>query len=341
MKRLLLSSLFLLGAWGCDQRDAGGNGTSTDNVVTARELSVDSIALSLPRGDSGPYPLLLALDRRNIDFSKSWADGSDLRVQRSDLSPLPFQIREWDSTSGRASVWVRLDHLVRGAGQVIRLRLGKDSVQNRSNAAATWAGVSDSVRLKVASVLVDNFESGTTLSLLPCACDTWYARTSLTVNPLSIARLLSPAPGASFATAIQTTGTTHGKALHLSYANAYLQNQDWVLAGVRLGTKFQRMAGLDSITFWTRGNGNMHLSLENGFDTTWFSKAWTAIRIDTGWTWHVVKPSQFDPPSVSGKTNGWNAVRDSVTLLSIFAHDGSDLWIDDIRLHGISPSEIR
>ena len=340
---LLLSGLLvLLGTWGCDDHVAGGNGTSTDNVVTARTIRVDSLALTLPDGDSGPYPLLVPLDWKVVDFSRSWPDGSDLRMQRSDLSPLPFQIREWDSASGHASVWVRLDHFRRGSGQIVRMLLGKDSVIDRSNSSATWAGVSAAVRLKVASVLVDNFEAGTALSLLPCPCDTWYARTSLTINPASTnVRLLVPAPGAAFATAIQATGTTHGKALHLSYANALWVNQDWVLAGVRIGSGFQRMAGLDSITFWTRGNGNMHLSLENGSDTTWFSKAWLSLKIDTGWTKHVVTPSQFDPASVVAKTKGWMAVRDSVDILSIFAHDGTDLWIDDIRFYGLSPSEIR
>lgn len=337
---LLSASLLLLGAWGCDDRIAGGNGTSTDNVVTARILSVDSLADSLLDGDSGPYPLLVRFDRRNLDFSKSWTSGTDFRVQRQDSTPLPFQIREWDSASGHASVWVRLDRFRRGTGQVIRIRQGKDSTASRSNGAATWAGVSDSIRLKLASILVDDFERGTALSLLPCPCDTWYARTSVTIIPTSPARLVLPAPGAAFATALQATGTAHGKALHLSYTNAVMANQDWVLAGVRIGAGFQRLAGLDSITFWTRGNGNMHVSLENGSDTTWFSKAWVALKVDTGWTRHVVTPSQFDPPSVTGKTRGWMAVRDSIDILSIFAHDGSDLWIDNIRFYGLSPSEI-
>jgi hypothetical protein len=35
------------------------------------------------------------------------------------------------------------------------------------------------------------------------------------------------------------------------------------------------------------------------------------------------------------------AVRDSIDILSIFAHDGTDLWIDDIRFYGLSPSEIK
>jgi len=331
----LLAFVAVLGFLACEDRVADGNGTSTDNVVTARGLRVDSLAKDLLDGDSGAYPLLVNLDRRNIDFAKSWSNGADLRIQRPDSSPLPYQIREWDSVSGHASFWVRLDRFRRGSGQSILMRLGKDSVQSRSNAYATWAGVSEAVRLKVASVLVDDFEKATQTSLLPCGCDTWYARSSTN------AKQYSPAPGAPFATAIQATGSVHGKALHLSYSNAYWSNQDWVLAGVRLGTAFQRLAGLDSITFWTRGNGNMRLSLENGFDTTWFSKAWLGLKVDTGWTRHVVKPSQFDPASVTGKTNGWMAVRDSITLLTVFGYDGSDLWIDDIRLHGLSPADIR
>ncbi|HXP91703.1 MAG TPA: DUF2341 domain-containing protein [Fibrobacteria bacterium] len=323
----LLASLLLVA---CDGRVSGGNGTSTDNVVTARMVSVDSIAWDLPGGDSGPYPLLVSLDSANIDFSNSFSDGSDLRVQRLDSTALPFQIREWSAATRHASLWVRLDSFHRGSAQRILLRTGKDSTINRSDPVATWAGVSDSDRLVVASVLLADFENGSSLVPLPCACNNWYASGS------SGATLTLPAPGAAFSTAIQAAGDGRtGKALHLSFT---AKSPEWVLAGTNLGIGYHRFGGLDSITFWARGKGTMHISLENRRDTSGHMKAWAGFAMDTAWTRYAIKPSQFDAP---GSTFGWRpGVSDSVTTFSVFGQDGTDLWIDDIRFNGLSPSEI-
>jgi hypothetical protein len=334
MTRLVLhgavvaSACLLLAA--CDERVAGGNGTSTDNVVTARVLSVDSMALGLPLDGRGPYPLLVTLDSQNFDFSHSFPDGSDLRIQRMDSTPLPFQIREWDSASGHASLWVRLDSLRFGTGQRIRLRANKDSTTNRSDPAGTWSGVSDSVRRDVASVLLADFENGSSLVPLPCACNNWYASAS------SGAALTLPAKGAAFATAIQAAGDGRtGHALHLSFT---AKSPEWVLAGTNLGFGYHRFGGLDSVTFWAKGVGTMHISLENRRDTSGHMKAWAGFVMDTGWTRYAIKPSQFEAP---GSTFGWRpGVSDSVTTFSVFGQDGTDLWIDDIRFNGISPSEI-
>ena len=317
----------------CFDQVAGGSGTSTDNVVTARLLlSVDSITRYLPPGDTGPYPLLVRLDSRHIDFAKHALDSAGLRFEQvADSAPLAFQLREWSPTAGFASAWVRIPHYRRGWGQYIAMRIEKDSTVSRSDAVAAWAGVSDSVRTQVATVLLADFDSSPGIPLLPCACDTWYASAS------AGGKLTLPAAGNPFTSAIQSSGTSRGKALHVSFT---AKSPEWVLAGTLLGTGYHRFAGLDSITFWAKGSGIMHIALENGRDTSGYMKAWVGFYLDTGWTRHVIKPSQFDPQSYTGKTAGWTAVRDSISRFSVFGQDGSDFWIDDIRFHGLSPAEI-
>lgn len=320
----------------CVEQTAGGNGTSTDNVVTARRLSVDSIARDLPVvQDSGPYPLLVRLDRQLVDFSKSWPDGSDLRFQDSDSTPLPFQIREWDSTAGHASAWVRMPQLRLGKGRFLFLRLGRDSVQSRSSAAKTWAGVADSVRARVASILLADFESQPTVALLPCACDTWY------VNASSGGHLNYPTQGSSFSLAVQSAADSkRGHAAHISYS---APSPQWALIGTRLGRGWHRFGGLDSITLWAKGNGTMYVALENGRDTTGYLKAWKSFQLGSDWKSYTVYPSQFDPTytTAGGLTAGWGAVKDSVNTFTVFGQGGSDLWIDDVRFHGLSPAEVQ
>lgn len=331
MKRLfaILSTTFFVA---CSHDPlAGGNGTSTDNVVTARTLPIDSLAASLPDGDAGPYPLFVQIDSSTLDFASSYPDGRDLRVTNDSSMPLPFQLREWNPAQRHASIWVRLPRLERGAKRSIALRIGRDSTVSRSNPFETWKGVSDSTRQNVSSVLLADFETGSLVLGTPCGCNSWYmGHSPKTVIDTPRSGIDSAGKGRS------------GKAYHLAYKAAV--NPDWALVGSRLGDILNhpthRFGGLDSITFWARGNGTLRIALEDGRDTGTHSKAWRIIDSFPSTTWkrYRVRPSDFEIPTFYSQ--GWQAVKDRINTITIFGQDGSDFWIDDIRLHGLSPAEI-
>ena len=320
----LLVAAFLV-ACGSD-RVAGGNGTSTDNVVTARRLRIDSILALLPPGDSAPYPMLVQIDSNTIAFDSAHPDGRDLRIYR-DSTPLAFQLREWSSIDRRASVWVRIGSNDRGdTNKRITLRIGRDSTVSRSNAAATWQGVTDSVRQKTSSVLLSRFDTDSLLVGTPCKCNWWYVgkSTYAYVNPKS---------------GLDSAGRGRpGKAFHLSYSNASAPN--WALMGTRLGFGTHRFAGLDSITFWARGNGILKVSVEDYRDPYNISKAWQTISnlSYNTWTRYKVRPAEFDPPDTYNL--GWFWVNNRINTFTVFGQEGSDFWITDIRIHGISPAEV-
>lgn len=98
------------------------------------------------------------------------------------------------------------------------------------------------------------------------------------------------------------------------------------------------MAALDSIVFWAKGNGNIRVALEDGRDTSGFNKAWARIYLDTLWKRYTVRPEDFDAPD--NWNLGWVAVRGRINTFSVFAQSGSDLWIDDIEMFGISGYEL-
>jgi hypothetical protein len=113
----------------------------------------------------------------------------------------------------------------------------------------------------------------------------------------------------------------------------------WVLFGARLGTGVHRMTTLDSIEFWARGDGAVRVALEDRRDTTDLNKAWVRVEVGATWKRYVVKPSDFDKPDSLNK--GWDFVRNTVTTFTIFGVEGSKLWVDDIRLHGVNPWELQ
>jgi hypothetical protein len=55
------------------------------------------------------FPVLVKLSSANFDFSQAKSDGSDLRLKKSDDSPLPYEIERWDPVTGLAEVWVKVD----------------------------------------------------------------------------------------------------------------------------------------------------------------------------------------------------------------------------------------
>lgn len=59
--------------------------------------------------DIARFPLFVALDTGNFDFSRAAADGSDLLFYDMQGSPLPHVVDSWDSVAGVARLWVSVD----------------------------------------------------------------------------------------------------------------------------------------------------------------------------------------------------------------------------------------
>lgn len=331
---VLLAGAVLLVAGSCaDSRTlAGGTGTGTDNVVTARSLSlsVDSSMEALQGSTSSPVPLLLRLDSTNFRFEDARDDGADLQPTRSDGRPLPFTLRDWDKAAKRASLWIRLDSFRRGSGDRLTLSWGHPDRIVPSDPTGTWRGIPDSLRSARATMSVTDFESGTGALQLPCKCNSFYSGETVT------GALILPLPHTRIDSAIASAGAGRGgKALHVVYASTGL---NYALIGTRLGRGPNRFAGLDSLELWLRGTGTVRIALENSLDTASGSKAWITIHPDTAWRRLAIRPSDFNAPTASAR--GWEAIKDSVNTLSFFFHDGGEMWIDDIRLHGLTASDI-
>lgn len=108
-------------------------------------LAMDSVARVAPSSAVADFPLLLRLDSSNLDFSRSHLQGRDCRFSDRDGNPLAFSIESWDSTGGRASVWLHMD-TVKTAGNPVYLRMGADAGDTAAkppvfDAARGWIGV--------------------------------------------------------------------------------------------------------------------------------------------------------------------------------------------------------
>jgi hypothetical protein len=55
------------------------------------------------------FPVLIRLTSANFTFANAQAHGSDIRFAKADGTPLPYEIEQWNATTGEAEIWVKVD----------------------------------------------------------------------------------------------------------------------------------------------------------------------------------------------------------------------------------------
>ena len=129
-----------------------------------------------------------------------------------------------------------------------------------------------------------------------------------------------------------------GLAAHFMCENDSAFN--WALMGQYLGGAVN-MSKLDSIVFWARGSIENYISFsfdivkEDSAANITSVKSWTHIELSEQWTRYSFTPADMiEADNDNGGNVGWDAVKDSVTNISIFGGAGGEFWIDDIEVFG-------
>lgn len=297
-----------------------------------RPLNASDLVPEWMRPLTFPTVVTLYLDSSRFDFREANADGSDLRVFTAAGNKLLLDRVRWDSAAGLAVVRIRIDD-ASDTLDAWRLCWGK-SLAFDLGRPDVWEGLSDSTILALNSVLVDDFEDGTAQNFLPepISRSYWFqVRSDTSV-------MLDPGPGDDFALAIQDAGAGgNGMAIHIHYT---VPSPHWALIGTSLGKGPHSLFSMDSVEFWVKGNGEYSVAFENNSGDSLGKKAWIHLSCDSLWTRVAFTPADFDTVDTNGGNIGWEAIRDSVTNISVFLGAGSDFWIDDIRLYGISRNDL-
>jgi hypothetical protein len=306
----------------CDGQRVAGGTTETENMATARVIEVDSILSPWNHPGFTTTVGTLRLDSTSVDFSRAGPAGGAIAVETMDSVALPFRIVYWDASARLGRIQVRLDPWLQRSGTRFRLRWDRTD-STRSDSARVWSGISDSQRLALTSVLVSDFEQGSLVSLLPQA-GVW------TTSSGSPATIGDPS-------VVPADSGRSGHALHISYSAA-IQN-GYAYVGVSLGGS-RNLRSLDSIEFWARGPKTI-VTFAFDHQGTTDVKAWTPRYPDSTWKRFSIRPADLDTATGNGGNVGWTGVRDSVTTLCFFVVQGTDLWLDDVRLYGVDRDDLR
>lgn len=116
------------------------------------------------------FPFLVRLNSSDFDFSQAKTNGEDIRFANSSGTHLSYQIEEWSSSGGAASIWVKVD-AIQGdnSTQSIKMHWGKSDATDQSSASAVFGTADDFVGVWHLSSLSDATTNDLSLTNNDCS----------------------------------------------------------------------------------------------------------------------------------------------------------------------------
>ena len=198
-----------------------------------------------------------------------------------------------------------------------------------------WEGISDSLWYELNTVEIFNFESGSPVSDLPSPLrrDAWYVqlhKKDTLTDSVTVSFLSSNA-------SVTTVDSRMGKAMHIDYAVDY---PDIVVFGTRLTRHQHDWSRMDSLVVWMRTDGDFEIILESLDDPLNYKASYKGTgKSLIEWTRYCLKPEDFTYKIRD--YHGWEYVRNRITNFTIFSYNGTETWIDAVRVYGVNRDDLR
>ena len=125
--------------------------------------------------------------------------------------------------------------------------------------------------------------------------------------------------------------------LHVQYQANKLGR--YVVIGTRIAEHQHDLSKLDSVEVWIKGDGDFEIVLETIVESDTNYKTSYKESVNKEWTRVVVTPKDFT--NADGKSyHGWDVTRNKITRFTIFVYNGSDVWIDNVKMYGINLDDL-
>jgi hypothetical protein len=101
------------------------------------------------------------------------------------------------------------------------------------------------------------------------------------------------------------------------------------------------LSALDSIVYYARGTGSLSIMFETLGESNEQGKTLANDTLESNdeWKRYSLKPSDFKPRDDLYGNFGWDVISKAVTTITIAIYDDAEIWIDDVVLYGIKPSD--
>lgn len=301
-------------------------------IQKSQKVNPQNLISSWMRPLAAPYVLVLRLDS-TFNFSETADDGSDIHLLNAKGEPLPIEIDSWDKGIQSGTINVRINDLADTAS-LWTLQWG-DIYEQPQKQVDVWDSLGDSLTWVLNSVKIFDFEDSLTYKNdLPDPLEKkyWYIRAN------EGATLLDSSDNDAKKAVVASDGGAFGKkVLHVQYKAT---SPEYVVIGTQIADVPHDLSRLDSVELWVKGDGKMQVILETIIESDTNYKATYETSVQSEWTRVVVQPKDFntnDPKSY----HGWDVTRNRITRFTIFAYDGNDIWIDNVRLYGINRDDLK
>ena len=312
-----------------DTLDIGHVDAPDEEIVKrSMRISPSNLISSWMRTITAPYVLTLRLDSTNFNFSEANEDGSDIHLRFSNGKEIPMQIDVWDANIQSAAINVRIESLKDTLGYWI-LEWGEIYAEPQKQ-ADVWEGISDSLRYELNSVEIFHFDSLSAYSDVPSPIrkHSWYIQLH-EVDPVDEDSVTITTMTATDYLQKDSQGRS-GYVAHFEYDEKY---PSFAVIGARLSYTSLDWSRMDSLVAWVRGDGEIEIILENfSFDKNY--KASYKAEASSKWQRIVVRPQDFN--TVLKDYHGWDETKNKITHFSLFAYNGSEIWLDNVRVYGIN-----
>ncbi len=106
----------------------------------ARQLILNTTSTGADvAGSVTDFPALVRLTSANFNFSEAQGNGGDLRFSKANGTPLVYEIEQWDSATGTAAIWVKVDTVYgNNETQSISMLWGNANAASGSNSTAVF-----------------------------------------------------------------------------------------------------------------------------------------------------------------------------------------------------------
>ena len=340
-----------ISAWDADEQSNIGQATSNVSASDTIDLGLienpnkvtpenairfmpSSLISDWMRPLTFPTVLVLRLDDENFDFSKAENDGSDIRLYDGDGELIPFEIDGWDTTINSATLNIRVE----SATDTVRpwMLMWGDKKAKKLKNVNVWKDLSDSLISAINSVEILNFESGTKYNALPAPLNDkydWYVQPH---DKATVENDLAQNPTKGIEKA---DSSIFGKnVLHVQYSADELGR--YVVIGTRIAEHQHDLSRLDSVEVWAKGNGDIEIILETIVESDTNYKTSYKTEVNKEWTRIAVKPKDFTSPDGKKSYHGWDVTRNKITRFTIFVYNGTDVWIDNVKMYGINLDDL-
>lgn len=313
-----------------------GHVEAPDEVVITKSMKINPRTLisSWMRPLEAPYVLVLRLDS-TFNFDETDDEGKDIRILNGNGDLLPIEVDSWDKGIRSGAINIRVEDL-KDTAKLWTIEWG-DIYAPMNKPDDIWEDLSDSLVRLLNTVKILDFE------------DTTYGKNNLPAPLYQKDFYIGNSIGAQILDSsnidikygyVKSDGGGFGKKVfHLKY-EASSEESQYIVIGTRISQEPHDLSRLDSVELWAKGDGKIQVILETYMDESDTNyKATYETSISDKWERIVVRPQDFNTKDLKSY-HGWDVTRNRITRFTIFAYDGKEVWVDNVRLYGINRDDL-